>query len=113
MDERLNAFRQEAATVRSGAGRKFPKSLIAAGGQFARARRDEGASWSSIAAELEVGVLTARRWAGREVTSAPAFHRVTVVEKPARGSIAAVLPGGIRLEGLDLASIIELARALS
>lgn len=113
MDELLKAFRSEAEGVGSGAGRKFGKEAIARGGAFARARREQGAAWGVIAGELGVGVPTVVRWAGSEAATTTGFHRVTVVDGATRGSLAAVLPGGVRIEGLDLASVIELARALS
>ena len=112
MDEKLKAFQEAAGGVGRGAGRKFTRAAIGLGGEYARARRSEKASWPAIAGELGVGEATAQRWASRAVR-AEGFHRVTVVDEPVRAAFTAVLPGGVRVEGLDLATLIALAKALS
>jgi len=112
MEEMLKAFQEVAGGVGSGAGRKFGREAIASGGEYARARRAEKASWQAIADELGVGLVTAKRWATREATT-QAFHRVSVIDESERVGFTAVLPGGVRVEGLDITNLVALAKALS
>lgn len=83
------------------------------GAEHVRARRGEGATWQTIAQELDVTVPTAQRWAEQQVLEVPSFRRVAVVENISSERYSAVLPGGLRIEGLSLDAIISLARSLS
>jgi hypothetical protein len=112
MDARLEQFRNEAERVGPGRGRKFPRSLMTLGADYARGRRDAGASWQVIAREMGIVAPTVQRWAKR-AGAVPAFHRVALAERVPRGTYAAVLPGGLRIEGLELDAIVVLAKALS
>jgi hypothetical protein len=114
MDVRLEQFRLEAAKL-GGArrGRKFPKELISLGAAYASSRRAEGIAWQSIAQELDVTVPTLQRWLERAPDVTPAFHRVALVESRSSERFTAVLPGGLRIEGLSLDAVVSLARSLS
>ena len=74
--------------------------VIAGGGSLKRASR-----------ELGIAYETLRRW--RPVRVRPLVRAVEVAEADGPGRIVVVLPGGARIEGLDLAGAAELARRLS
>ncbi len=113
MREKLEQFRAAAKDVRNGRGRKFPKALMTLGAEYARARRDTGGSWQEIAGELGVVIPTVQRWAQGRPPGFEGFHAVTLAERSPRGHCVAVLPGGIRVEGLAIEELVALARALS
>ena len=114
MDEALERFRAESAQAGTGRGRKFPKHVQSLGAEYARTRRAAGESWQTIAEAMGIVSPTVKRWVeDQELASAKPFHRVAVMEPSRRPSYAAVLPGGLRVEGLELDAIIALARALS
>jgi hypothetical protein len=113
MTERLERFRAEAERIGEGRGRKFPRELIALGAEYAREQREAGASWERIAKDMRVAVPTVQRWARLSPVSAASFHAVAVVEQPMRAGYSAVLPGGLRIEGLELNAVVALAKALS
>ena len=114
MDNRLEQFRTEAAKLGSvRRGRKFSTEMIALGAVYATGRRAQDASWQAIAQELDVAVPTVQRWAESSTADSPVFHRVSVVEPAAAERYAAVLPGGLRIEGLSLEAVVSLARSLS
>lgn len=111
MNALLRKFRNEAEGIEPGAGRKFPASLQLLGGEYARGCRDEGATWGDIASELGVTVATVQRWGKTESMGRGEFHEVRVEDTPKVG-YAAVLPCGLRIEGLGLEAVIALAKAL-
>lgn len=87
--------------------------MIALGAEYVREQREAGESWESIARELGIVTPTAQRWAKLPSSSTATFHAVAIVEPSARAGFAAVLPGGLRIEGLGLGDVIALAKALS
>jgi hypothetical protein len=113
MDMGLAKFREMAANAGPARrGRKFPAEAMAIGGAYARSRREAGATWLEVGAELGVVVATAKRWAARPTALASGFHRVAVVESVPQGRYTAQV-GALRVEGLELEAIVALARALS
>ena len=113
MTEKLEQFRAAAKGLGTGRGRKFPEALIALGAEYTRGRREAGGSWQEIAAELGVVTPTVQRWAKATPSAVEAFHAVTLAEPLTRGRYVAVLPGGIRVEGLALEELVALTKALS
>ena len=105
-------FREAASEIGEGAGRKFPAEMKQLGGEYARSRRSEGASWSAIADELGVIVPTVRRWAERGETPTSTFVPVRV-DRVTKATYSAVLPGGLRIEAMELEAVVALVRALS
>lgn len=75
----------------------------------AQRRREQGASLATAAREAGVGYQTLRRWMGR---ASQAFRPVSVVAPEGVREIVVALPGGLRVEGLGLDDIVELARRL-
>jgi hypothetical protein len=70
----------------------------------------------AIARELGIPEVTLKRWAeshhGQPRTRQATFHEVTVREERPVLHPVLVLPGGARVEGLDLADVVELIRLL-
>lgn len=63
MEETLEQFKAGAVKVGPAKrGRKFPRELQVIGARYALERRAAGCPWQTIASELDVGVLTIRRW---------------------------------------------------
>jgi len=95
-------------------GRRYPASLRAEVVALARARQAEGVAVARIARELGLGARTLALWMGRE---RPALRRVRLVREPeaAAGPGLPVVhtPTGLRVEGLDLDSVVRLLRALA
>jgi len=113
MDGRLAAFRAGAAQIgERRAGRKFPKELKTVAGEYGRARRDEGAAWQQIAAELGVAVPTAQRWTEEGLGAAATFRTVRVADE-ARRETFTVTVGVLRVDGLAFDALVALAKALS
>lgn len=71
----------------------------------------EGGSLAGVARELGVSDQTLRRWRAGQAPARLRAVRVSEDETP-RG-IVVLLPGGARVEGLDLEGLAELARRLS
>ncbi len=114
--DRAKEFRQKADQLnggRSRIGRRYPDDLKALAINHGEFRRREGWGWAAIAEELEISLLTLRRWI--EARSRGGFVPVEVVEQPfvatlgERGLIA-ITPGGLRIEGLSWSETLELAR---
>ena len=116
--DRAKQFRQIAAEEnrdRSRTGWRYSERLKALAVSHIREARRAQRSWSSIAEELGVSTLTVSRWFAEAPEAR--FHPVEVVERhepaPAEpGDLVAVLPSGLRLEGLSWPQALELARAL-
>jgi hypothetical protein len=102
-----------AGRTESAGGRvRFTASARRAALDHIERRRGEGVSLAAAARETGVPYLTLRRWrAGAR--SRPAFRQVAVVapERVGRGLVV-VLPSGLRVEGLDVDGVAELARRL-
>ena len=76
-------------------------------------RRDEGASWATIADEVGLWFETLRRWCAREDAGpATSIVPVEVVDEEERAEVVFVSPSGFRLVGLDAASAVAALKAL-
>jgi len=95
-------------------GRRYPRALRGRVVAYARARRDQGASWARIASELGLQFETVRRWcigADAIVVASPTILPVEIVaDSPT--SLVVVARTGVRVEGVTLADAIALLRAL-
>jgi len=99
-----------------GAGRRYPASLRQAATEYLRRRRADGVAVSAIAAELGVKRHTLLAWAAVPIDAAatPGFVPVRVIaEGTPRSPIVVHGPGGLRIEGLDVAGVIALLRGLA
>ncbi len=84
--------------------------------EYLRQRQREGAAVSTVARELGVKRHTLLAWAAGPTGAAamPGFVPVRVVADGARALPLVVYgPGGLRIEGLDVAGVIALLRGLA
>ena len=121
MEKRAEGFR-EAVTKQGPRGRTtpYPKNLRDEAVGYAEERRAQGATWGGIAEELNIGVDSLTKWARAAETrpAAPGFRQVAlaqeaVVARAVGSGLVVHGPGGVRVEGLDVASLAELLRRLS
>ena len=101
---------------RRGPGRRYPAELRRRGAEYLRARQAAGAPLSAILRELGVRRETLAGWAAPAEAEAkaetrPRFVPVSVVAEPPR--IVVHGPGGVRIEGLDVAGVADLLRRLA
>ncbi len=98
-----------------GAGRRYPSALRRADTEYFRRRRAAGASVAAVARDLGVRWQTLLAWAAEpEAETRAAFVPVTVVPDGAAPSRIVVYgPGSLRVEGLDVAGVIAVLRALA
>ncbi len=112
--------KREAASLRTelgrlgprGRGRAYPEAFRVRVIAYVEARRAEGASARVASEEIGVDWRTLLRWAPR---SPPAvFERVLVRDDLPVASPSLIVHGpcGIRIEGFDVASVVELLRRL-
>lgn len=108
MKPKLEALRRELDTAGPrGPGRRYPPELRARLVAWADAERRRGRDWGAIAEALGVPVLTVRRWC-----APPRPEAVPVVVRggPTEDLVSLVAPSGWRIEGLSLASALDLLR---
>lgn len=113
MNEKLEQF--QAGAMRVGPakrGRKFPRELQILGAEYASERRAAGVTWQAIAEELDVGVLTIRRWCEERPKANDTFSRVAIIADRRRETYSASI-GVLRIEGPGFEAIVALAKALS
>jgi hypothetical protein len=112
------ALRRDLRRRGGGRGKRFDPELRRRIVAFAEQRRREGASWKTIATELGACFETVRRWCGGgALVPARQLRRVEVVADPvvdsrSRAAIAVVTPNGLRIEGVAIADVVALIRAL-
>ncbi|HYG69851.1 MAG TPA: hypothetical protein VD838_19400 [Anaeromyxobacteraceae bacterium] len=88
-----------------GAGRRYPPALRQMAVEYFERRRAAGATVEAISRELGVKRHTLVAWTSvAEAAEVPRFVPVNVVaERPTPSGFVVHGPGGIRIEGLDLA----------
>ncbi|MGB8931784.1 MAG: hypothetical protein WCC48_11110 [Anaeromyxobacteraceae bacterium] len=108
------AFREAVRRAgKRGPGKRYPAELRRRGAAYLKARQAAGAPLSAVLRELGVRRETLAGWsAPEEIAERPRFVPVAVVEAPA-GRIVVHGPGGLRIEGLDVAGVAELLRRLA
>ncbi|HEU4532506.1 MAG TPA: hypothetical protein VFS00_00265 [Polyangiaceae bacterium] len=101
---------------RPGAGRGYPEALRARVVAYAQRAHAAGRTRADVADALGLAPVTLARWGRPTRVAAPGFRPVVVAPEPARaapaGSVAVVLPGGVRVEGLSVEQAAELCRRL-
>jgi hypothetical protein len=93
-------------------GEHFKKKVLARWRWLAR----QGTSLEQAALEIGVAVTELRAWSQEESSAMPLIVPVYVegeATRIERGGLVAVLAGGVRVEGLTIADVVELARRLS
>ncbi len=105
--------------------RRYPEALRRAATNHARCRLEQGESVGSVAGTLGLSAQTLNNWLRSTrisgIASAGGMRAVSVVprsdtdEPPVESILPApilITPGGLRIEGLDLASVAELVRRI-
>ena len=98
-----------------GRGRPYPKGLLEKILSYTVARRRQGAKLVEVAAELGLHDQALSRWLG-EKRAAKRFDRVEVVATTSATTVRVAStiivhgPRGLRIEGLELATLAELVR---
>lgn len=116
MSQTASELRRALARIRrhpSGRGHRYPRALRTAVTAYVRRCRARGEPWAAITRELGLSAFTLQRWF--QTGSPDTFRPVEVVAPeplPAASGAVVVLPGGVRIEGLDLAGLVAVARAL-
>jgi hypothetical protein len=109
VDQRIQSFRAARRAVQRG-GRVYPAEARSLALAYARSREREGATVHRAARELGIPMPTLQSWMR---ASAPAFQRVMVEATPESATRLVVrTPSGLIVEGLDVAGVAELSRAL-
>jgi hypothetical protein len=113
--ERFRSAVERSLGGRPGRGVRYPEDLRREAIGLARTGLQEGKSLGRVAEELGLGPATLTRWLGRGWTGEP-LRPVEVQrdeEEPGQAySLVVVTPSGWRIEGLRLADLAELLRAL-
>lgn len=117
MDERAGRFRTAALRYqrgKSGRGIRYPEELHQEAVSYAMARRRRGDSLLAISRDLGVKPVTLSRWLqqARDLEFRPVEIVTSDPTAPAATGVIVTTPGGIRIEGLDLESLIALLRRL-
>jgi hypothetical protein len=104
------------AKLRPGPQRRYPGALRAKIGQYAVGQRRAGVTAERVSKELGVSLPTLERIMA-ETKAQPMFQQVRLVESTQeRGRTESVVvrgPGGIVIEGLNIAQLAILIRGLS
>lgn len=99
-----------------GAGRRYPPALRRVAVEYFRRRRAAGTTLAAISRELGVKRHTLVGWTvpPEVAPTVPSFVPVSIVgDATAAPRIVVHGPGGVRVEGLDLAAVAELLRRLA
>lgn len=121
--EQLLVLREEIARCRQsglGPGQRFSATVVAGVTRFAQKRLAQGVSLGAISAELGLDRGTVQRWTdSRRSVGSRALRRVQIagsVAGPAAlgptvdvGNVLVRTPGGVAIEGVDLAGAARLA----
>jgi len=94
-----------------GQARRYPEALKREAVEYLAERRSVGRDINTAAAELDVPSNTLRVWAATPRSVGAGFVPVTIVGEESR--IVLHGPGGIRVEGLDVATLADLLRRLA
>lgn len=116
MSQTASELRRALARIRrhpSGHGHRYPFALRSAVTAYVRRCRARGEPWAAITRDLGLNAFTLQRWLQTAVPDT--FRSVEVMAPeppPAATGVVVVLPGGVRIEGLDLTGLVAVARAL-
>ena len=120
MDREARTFRNEAARHignRTGTSIRYTPDLRRRAVGIARRRRRAGAAVAAIARDLGLRPRALRLWL-QAPRSRPRLRRVAVTATPepvapTSGLSALVTPQGVRVDGLDLGTLVMLLRGLA
>ena len=117
MDRELESLRRELSRIERGRGRRYADPLRDRIARWARDRRERGATWHEMSRELGIAAESLRRWASTGGQQQMALVPIEVVADSdhragADRRLRLVTHAGHRIEGLSLADVIEVVRAL-
>lgn len=119
-DYEASAIRAEIEQLGArGRGRAYPEAIRRRAVAYYRARRDEGAVIADIGPELGLPWQTVQRWAtleGQHALQPASFAPVEILHAATldkRGALVVYGPASLRIEGLDMDTLVELLRRLS
>ncbi len=102
-----------AKRARLGPRLRYTPEMRAQAMAYARRRLVAGVGLELIARELRLGQRTLSGWLRADDAPAHSFRTVQVEDAPEpRAALVVHLPGGLRIEGLDVAGLAELIRRL-
>lgn len=111
---------REQHTGPRGRGHRYPASLRIAALALLRTRQAEGATLAAISRELDIPTKTLSQWIARDPTppgATPGFRPVRIVGRAAitdpDQQVIVHGPAGLRIEGLDVATLADLLRSLA
>lgn len=110
MANEVQKLRAELARRESGRGRRFSPELRRQISTIGRRLHGEGKSWREIGAETGLLPETVRRICDQ---TAVGFSPVEVVNDLAPVGLAVIAPGGYRIEGLDIETVVALLARLA
>ena len=118
MSDSVRHLRRDVLRARQGTdgrGIRYPLTLRSAITGHVRKRRARGEPLTAIGRDLGLSALTLQRW--QDGGRSPGFRPVEVAtaadaEVVATGLVV-ITPTGLRIEGLDLAGVATLVRALA
>jgi hypothetical protein len=117
--DRAKLFRESAARANEGRDRngwRYTAALRRLAVEYCHSCRRSHQRFSEIADSLGVSTVTLGRWLEKERgATSPGFREVIVEPTalvPEAGHLTVLTPSGLRIEGLDLSGVVELARAL-
>jgi hypothetical protein len=115
LPERAREFRAALAALgRTGSKTTYPRELRALGLAHLKERRSQGVPLREVASELGIAKTTATRWE-RPARRASAIRRVNIAPRTTAPGTSMVVygPAGLRIEGLDVATVAALLKDLS
>jgi transposase-like protein len=115
LPERAREFRAALAALGPRAPTTtYPPELRILGLAHLKERRDAGASFREVAAELGVGNETLRNWIRPRRRRSSAVRPVSIASRAVLSAALVVHgPAGVRIEGLDVAAVAALLKELS
>ena len=112
-------FRRAASEIhqaRDRRGRRYSATARRLAVRYCRQQRQAGQSFADIAEASSVHVATLGRWLEADseppIPEVAEFHPVSVVAASS-STLTVALPSGLRIDGLELHQVVELAQALS
>ncbi len=90
---------------------RYTAELRAEAVAYTRMRLAAGGTLTTVSRELGVAASTLQAWLTAEQSS-PAFRSVEITDDAPRSALVVYGPCGLRVEGLDVATLIELIQRL-
>ncbi|HYZ89718.1 MAG TPA: hypothetical protein VE620_10520 [Myxococcales bacterium] len=113
MADEVQRLRIDLARMRPGNGRRYGAPIRGRIARVATKMRDDGVSWAAVGDAFGIPMETVRRICIEHQDHKPGFVPVEVAPQVERPGIVLVAPGGHRVEGLDLETLVTLLARLA